>query len=49
MFSADLTYEDKLQDMELPIEKIAYAVEAGIDTVRGWLAEREEHIGHNIH
>ena len=38
----------KLQDMELPIEKIAYAVEAGIDTVRGWLAEREEHIGHNI-
>ncbi len=32
----------KLQDMELPIEKIAYAVEAGIDTVREWLAEREE-------
>ena len=32
----------KLQDMELPIEKIAYAVEVGIDTVREWLAEREE-------
>ena len=32
----------KLQDMNLPIEKIAYAVEADIDTVREWLAEREE-------
>ena len=32
----------KLQDMKLPIEKIAYAVEADIDTVRAWLAEREE-------
>ena len=32
----------KLQDMKLPIEKIAYAVEADIDTVREWLAEREE-------
>ena len=32
----------KLQDMELPIEKIAYAVEVDIDTVREWLAEREE-------
>ena len=31
----------KLQDMELPIEKIAYAVEVDIDTVREWLAERE--------
>ncbi len=32
----------KLQDMEFPIEKIAYAVEVDIDTVRAWLAEREE-------
>ena len=32
----------KLQDMGLPIDKIAYAVEVDIDTIREWLAERDE-------
>ena len=32
----------KLQDMRLPIDKIAYAVEVDIDTIQKWLAEREE-------
>ena len=32
----------KLQDMGLPIDKIAYAVEVDIDTIREWLAERGE-------
>ena len=32
----------KLKDMGLPIDKIAYAVEVGIDTIQEWLEEREE-------
>ena len=32
----------KLQDMGLPIDKISYAVEVDIDTIREWLAERDE-------
>ena len=32
----------KLQDMGLPIDKISYAVEVDIDTIREWFAERGE-------